>query len=146
MKRQYFHTQCGSLLRYFSRIDLYFFFFTWCTLYPQNEILHAHTHDQLLQSCQTLCNSKDCTPQASSVHGIFQAGILEWVAMPSSGGTSWLRDRTRVSCVAGESLTAESLGKPKWGITCNLLNHPHHHHNLHHFYPHSRWPKPHLSF
>ena len=35
------------------------------------------------QSCLTLCDPKDCSPPGSSVHGIFQARILEWVAMPS---------------------------------------------------------------
>ena len=37
-----------------------------------------------LQSCPTLCDPMDCSPQGSSVHGILQARILEWVAMPSS--------------------------------------------------------------
>ena len=37
-----------------------------------------------LQSCLTLCDSMDCTPPGFSVHGILQAGMLEWVAMPSS--------------------------------------------------------------
>ena len=39
-------------------------------------------------SCPTLCNPMDCTPPGSSVHGILQARILEWVAMPSSRGFS----------------------------------------------------------
>ena len=38
----------------------------------------------------------------SSVHGISQARILEWVAMPSSRQSSWAKDRTRISCIAGE--------------------------------------------
>ena len=37
----------------------------------------------LLQSCPTLCDPIDCSPPGSSVHRILQAGILEWVAMPS---------------------------------------------------------------
>ena len=41
-----------------------------------------------LQSCQTLCNTMDCSPPGSSVHGILQARMLEWVAMPSSRGSS----------------------------------------------------------
>ena len=41
-----------------------------------------------LQSCPTLCDPIDCSPPGSSVHGILQAGILEWVAMPSSRGSS----------------------------------------------------------
>ena len=43
---------------------------------------------ELLQSCLTLCNPMDCSPPSSSVHRIFQARILEWVAMPSSKGSS----------------------------------------------------------
>ena len=39
-----------------------------------------------LQLCTTLCDPMDCSPPSSSVHGILQAGILEWVAMPSSRG------------------------------------------------------------
>ena len=40
------------------------------------------------QSCPTLCNPVDCSPPGSSVYGIFQARILEWVATPSSRGSS----------------------------------------------------------
>ena len=41
-----------------------------------------------LQSCLTLCDPMDCSPPGSSVHGILQARILEWVAMPFSRGSS----------------------------------------------------------
>ena len=44
------------------------------------------------QSCLTLCNSMKCSPSGSSVHGILQARILEWVAMPSSRGSSQPKD------------------------------------------------------
>ena len=54
----------------------------------------------LLQSCPTLCRPMDCRPPCSSVHGILQARILEWVAMPSSRGSSQPRDRTHASCVS----------------------------------------------
>ena len=53
-----------------------------------------------LQSCLNLCNPMDCSPPGSSVHRILQARILEWVAMPSSGGSSQPRDRTQVSHIA----------------------------------------------
>ena len=68
-----------------------------------------------LQSCLTLCDPVHCSPPASSVHGILQARILEWVAGPSSRASSWSRNRTRVSCIlwiAGRVFTAESPGKP----------------------------------
>ena len=70
---------------------------------------------QLLQSCPTLYDPMDCSPPGSSVHGILQARILEWVAMPFSKGSSWPRDRTWVSfvsCIAGEFFTTEPPGKP----------------------------------
>ena len=59
-------------------------------------------HAKSLQSCPTMCESMDCTPPGSSVHGILQARILEWVAMPSSRGTSQPRDRTQNSYMSPE--------------------------------------------
>ena len=59
----------------------------------------------LLQLCLTLCNPLDCSPPGSSVHGILQARILEWVAIPFSRGSSWPRDQTQVSCIAGRFFT-----------------------------------------
>ena len=51
------------------------------------------------QSCPTLWNPLDCSPPGSSVHGILQARILEWVAVLSSRGSFWPRDWTSVSCL-----------------------------------------------
>ena len=50
-----------------------------------------------LQSCLTLCDPMDCSPPGSSVHGILQARILEWVSLSSSRGSSQPRDQTQVS-------------------------------------------------
>ena len=52
------------------------------------------------QLCLTFCDPMDCSPPGSSVHGILQARILEWVAMPSSRGSSRSRDQTQVSHIA----------------------------------------------
>ena len=60
-----------------------------------------------LQSCLTLCNPVDCSPPGSSVLGISQARILEWVAILSSRGSSQPRDQTHVSyisCIGGQVL------------------------------------------
>ena len=57
--------------------------------------LLTHTHTVQL----TLCDPMDCSPSGSVVHGILQERILEWVSMPSSKGSSWLRDWTSVSCL-----------------------------------------------
>ena len=56
-------------------------------------------------SCPTLCNSMDCSPPGSSVHGILQARELEWVAIPFSTRSSQPRDHTWVSCITGRFFT-----------------------------------------
>ena len=58
----------------------------------------------ITQSCQTLCNSTNCSLPGSSVHGILQARILEWVAIPFSRGSSRPRDQTQVSCISRQIL------------------------------------------
>ena len=68
-----------------------------------------------LQSCPILCNPMYCSPPGSSVHGIFQARILKWVAISFSRGFSHPRGWiyiSFVSCIAGDSLPAEPSGKP----------------------------------
>ena len=67
---------------------------------------------QLLQSFPTLGNCMDCSLPGSSIHGIFLARILEWVAIPFSRGSSWPRDQTHVSCITGRFFTTEPPGKP----------------------------------
>ena len=52
-----------------------------------------------------LCNPKDCSLSGSSVHGIFQARVLEWVAISFSTGSPQPRDRTQVSHLAGRRFT-----------------------------------------
>ena len=67
------------------------------------------------QLCLTLCDSMDCSPPGSSVFGISHARILEWVAIASSRGSSWPRDRTPVfygSWIDRQIFTTESAGKP----------------------------------
>ena len=57
------------------------------------------------QSYLTLCDPKDCSLSGSSVHGICQAGILEWGAISFSKGSSQPRDQTHVSCFTGGFFT-----------------------------------------
>ena len=66
----------------------------------QNSISGYHVKVKVAQSCPTLCDPMDYT-----VHGILQARILEWVAVPFSRGSSQPRDRTQVSLNAGRSFT-----------------------------------------
>ena len=64
------------------------------------------------QLCPTLCDPMDCGPPGSSVHGILQPRILQWVAMPFSRGSSQPKDRTQVSHTAGGFFTTEPSGNP----------------------------------
>ena len=69
--------------------------------------------------CQTLCHSMDCNPSGSSVYGILQARILEWVTISFSRGSSQPRDWTCVLCIAGKcftSLLSEPARKPQLKI------------------------------
>ena len=75
-------------------------------------LLHTHTHTYesevkvlVTQSCPTLWDPMDCSQPDCSVHGILQARILQWVAIPFSRGSSQPRDRTRVSFTAGSFFT-----------------------------------------
>ena len=57
------------------------------------------------QSCPTRCDPMDDSPPGSSVHESLQARILEWVAISFFRGSSWPRDRTRITCTAGRFFT-----------------------------------------
>ena len=58
------------------------------------------------QSCPTVCNPMDWGPPGSFVHGILQARILVWVAIPFSREYFQPRDRTQVSCIKGRFFTS----------------------------------------
>ena len=79
---------------------------------------------EVAQSCPTLCDPLNCSVPGFSVHGIFQARILEWVAISLSRGSSQPRDWTRVSHIVGRlALPSELPGKPPsgWDIFTQLL-------------------------
>ena len=59
-----------------------------CSLLPWLTITHLSCVCEHIQSCPALCNPMDCSPPGSSVHGILQVGILEWIAIPFSRGSS----------------------------------------------------------
>ena len=84
-----------ALLRYDGHI-------TFC----QFKVYDKHTipnnsWSEVAQLCPTLCNPMDCSLQGSSFHGIFQARVLEWVAISFSRGSSQPRDQTQVSRIIG---------------------------------------------
>ena len=78
------------------------------------------------QSCLTLCDPIDCSLPGSSVHGILQARILEWVAISFSRGSSQPRDQTQVSCILSRFFIVwATRDTPSFSIStpiCPLLN------------------------
>ena len=81
---------------------------------PKVSKQQACMHAKSLQLCPTLCDPMDYSPLGSSVHGILQERILEWVAMPTSKGSSGPRGQTCISCgscIGGRFFTTELPGK-----------------------------------
>ena len=74
-------------------------------IYRCETIKKAEIESEVAQSCLTLCDPMDCSPPGSSVHGILQARVPEWVAISFSRGSSQPRDWTQVSCTAGRRFT-----------------------------------------
>ena len=68
-------------------------------------MISLHSKMLFSQSCLTLCDPMDSNPPGSSVHGILQAKILDWVVIPFSGGCSQPKVQTWVSHIAGRCFT-----------------------------------------
>ena len=86
---------------------------------PSTEVavtLYVHMYVLVTQLCPTLCKLMDCSPSGSSVHGILQARILEWIAIPFSRGCFWPRDQTWVFCTAGRFFTILATSKVHWSL------------------------------
>ena len=69
-----------------------------------------------------LCNSINYRVPGSSIRGIFQARVLEWVAIAFSRGSSWPRDQTQVSCIAGRCFTLWVTREAFWLKTTTKKN------------------------
>ena len=86
--------------------------------------MKVKSESEVAQSCLTLCDPVDCSPPGSSVHGILQARILEWVVISFSRGSSRPRDRTRVSRIGGRHFNLSHQGSLKnknTGVGCYSL-------------------------
>ena len=84
---------------------MFFSSLLWFLIYWLKQTMYMSA--QSLQSCPILWDPMDYSPPKSSFHGILQARILEWVAMPSSRGFSQSRDQTCISCITGRFFTTE---------------------------------------
>ena len=103
---------CSSLENFFFSFKCHM---AWCGLIT----LQAHKSSVcsccclVAQSRPTLCNPINCNQPGLSVHEISQERIPERVTISLSKGSSWHRDWTRVSCLAGRFFTTEPPGKPQ---------------------------------
>ena len=102
MAKNILRCQCTD----FSNVEMWFFNYYFPFVFP-NILECIYILVKATQLCPTLCDPLDCT-----VHGVFQARILEWVTFSFSRGSSQSRDQTQVSCIAGGFFTVELLGKP----------------------------------
>ena len=74
-------------------------------------IKKAESESEVAQSCPTLCDPVDCSLPGSSVHGIFQARVLEWVDISFSRGSSQPRIEPRSPTLQADALPCEPSGK-----------------------------------
>ena len=84
---------------------------------------------EVAQSCLTLCDPMDCSLCGSSIHGIFQARVLEWVAIAFSRGSFQPRDQPLVSCKcftiwAVKEALGNCVGSPYFAVTISLIQGP----------------------
>ena len=77
---------------------------------------------EVIQSCPTLFNPMDCSLPGSSVHRIFQSRVLAWVAISFSRGSSWSRDQTQVSHIAGSRFTVWATWEAPYQKMCTKRN------------------------
>ena len=84
-------------------------------------IITIHKWSEVAQSCPTPCNPMDCSLPGSSVHGIFQARILEWVAISFSRRSFQPRDWTRVSHIVDRRLTIWATREVQYIVCINYL-------------------------
>ena len=79
---------------------------------------------EVAQSCPTPCDPMNCSLPGSSVHRIFQARILEWVALSFSRRSSQPRDWTRVSCIGGRCSTIWATKQDRYGCGTTISHDP----------------------
>ena len=107
--------------KYFAYILLLYYFYYWFSISPTRvktpkaEVL-CNGGGLVAKSCLTHCDPMSCSPPGSSVHWVFQARILEWIAISFSKGSSQNKDQNLVSCIAGGFFTTEPPGNLKWLI------------------------------
>ena len=111
---------CTGLARTFisSVMQNFLYFYIFCIFTRLHSSLGymLDVKVKVARSCPTLCD-----PVEYIVHGILQVRILEWVAFPFSRGSSWPRNQTRISCIAGSFLTNWAIREAHMLDDCWLI-------------------------
>ena len=92
----------------------HFMHYWWNITCIKNIFVGGESESEVAQSCLTLCNPMDCSLPGSSVHGIFQAIVLEWIAIFFPRVSSQPRDRTQVSCIVDRRFTIWATRSVIW--------------------------------
>ena len=95
--------------REFQR-NIYFCFIDYAKAFDFVKVKESES--EVVQLCPTICDPMDCSLSGSSIHGIFQARVLEWIAIAFSRGSSLPRDRTLPPALQADALPSEPPGKP----------------------------------
>ena len=95
--------------------------FTQLPLLSTTNVTISESESEVVQSCPTLCDPMDCSLPGSSLHRIFQARVLERVAVCISRGSSQPRDRTGSPALHADALPSEPPGKPTVMIIITLM-------------------------
>ena len=112
LKTFYFRKKKNGEVKYHSFHNTYQVWYCGCDLVQTEVKQRKWSHSVVSNS---FCNCMDCSLQGSSIHEIFQARILEWVAISISRGSSQPRCRTWVSCTGGRRFTVWATGeKQRW--------------------------------
>ena len=87
------------------------------------QCMKVKSQSEVAQSCPTLCDPRDCSLPGSSVHGIFQAGVLEWVAIAFSAKYVWRDKQFLCRWRSGSRESGETVGREKgpWAEDCQLF-------------------------
>ena len=83
------------------------------------QCMKVKSEKEVTQSCLTLSDPMDCSLPGSSVRGIFQARVLEWIAISFSRGLSRPRNRTRVSHIVGRRFTVGAIREAQGYMSYN---------------------------
>ena len=92
-----------SMVSFNSNSVLQYLFFSDCVSAKCILVSVKESESEVARSCPPLCDPMDCSPRGSSIHGIFPARVLEWVAISFTRGSSPFRDQrvfSRVFCIS----------------------------------------------